>query len=75
VGEALVTALGVDERRARLAAPVVPRARRSCTSAPRRRRVRRLRRDSAWLWYGIAAAALLAFLLLDLTGVLGSLGP
>ena len=35
---------------------------------------RRLR-DPAWLWYGIAAAALLALLLLDLTGVLGGLGP
>ncbi len=33
------------------------------------------RRDSAWLWYGIAGVALLAFLLLDLTGVLGGLGP
>lgn len=32
-------------------------------------------RDSAWLWYGIAAAALLAVLVLDLTGVLGGLGP
>ena len=33
------------------------------------------RRDPAWLWYGLAAAALLALLLLDLTGVLGGLGP
>ena len=33
------------------------------------------RRDSAWLWYGIAGVALLAFLLLDLAGVLGGIGP
>lgn len=32
-------------------------------------------RDSAWLWYGLAVAAVLAFILLDLTGALGSLGP
>ena len=38
-------------------------------------RMSRRRRDPAWLWYGLAAAALLALLLLDLTGVLGGLGP
>lgn len=32
-------------------------------------------RDPAWLWYGVAAAALLAVLVLELTGVLGRLGP
>jgi hypothetical protein len=37
--------------------------------------VSRGRRDPAWLWYGLAAAALLALLILDLTGVLGGLGP
>ncbi len=35
----------------------------------------RPRRDSAWLWYGLAGAVLLALLVLDLTGALGSLGP
>jgi hypothetical protein len=37
--------------------------------------VTRRRRDAAWLWYGIAAALLVALLILDLTGALGSLGP
>jgi hypothetical protein len=37
--------------------------------------VSRRRRDPAWLWYGLAAVALLALLLLDVTGVLGGLGP
>jgi hypothetical protein len=37
--------------------------------------VSRRRRDPAWLWYGLAVAALLVLLLLDLTGVLGGLGP
>lgn len=32
-------------------------------------------RDSAWLWYGVALAALVALLVLDLAGVLGNLGP
>ena len=35
----------------------------------------RRRRDAAWRWYGIAALLLLALLVLDLTGALGSLGP
>lgn len=33
------------------------------------------RRDPAWLWYGLAAAALVALLLLDLLGILDRLGP
>jgi hypothetical protein len=33
------------------------------------------RRDAAWVWYGLAAAALVALALLDLIGVLGRLGP
>jgi hypothetical protein len=37
--------------------------------------VSRRRRDSAWIWYGIALVALAAFLALDLSGVLGGLGP
>ncbi len=32
-------------------------------------------RDTAWRWYGIAAVLLLAILVLELTGALGSLGP
>ena len=35
----------------------------------------RRRRDPVWLWYGLAAAALMALLVLDLTGVLEGLGP
>jgi hypothetical protein len=37
--------------------------------------VRRRPRDSAWIWYGIALAALVAVLALDLSGALGGLGP
>lgn len=33
------------------------------------------RRDPAWLWYSLAAAALVVLLILDLTGVLDRLGP
>jgi len=33
------------------------------------------RRDPAWLWYALAAAALVALLILDATGVLDRLGP
>ncbi len=33
------------------------------------------RRDPAWAWYGLAAAALVVLLLLDLVGVLDRLGP
>jgi hypothetical protein len=33
------------------------------------------RRDPAWFWYGLAAAALVALLALDLLGVLDRLGP
>lgn len=33
------------------------------------------RRDPAWLWYSLAAAALVALLVLELAGVLDRLGP
>jgi hypothetical protein len=33
------------------------------------------RRDPAWLWYGLAVAAIAALLALDAAGVLGRLGP
>jgi hypothetical protein len=33
------------------------------------------RRDPAWLWYGVAVVAVIAFVILDVTGVLGSFGP
>lgn len=33
------------------------------------------RRDPAWRWYGLAAAALAALAALELTGVLDRLGP
>jgi hypothetical protein len=33
------------------------------------------RRDPAWLWYALAAAALVALLVLEVTGVLDRLGP
>jgi hypothetical protein len=33
------------------------------------------RRDPAWFWYGLAAAALVVLVLLDLVGVLDRLGP
>jgi hypothetical protein len=33
------------------------------------------RRDPAWLWYGLAAAVLVALLVLDATGILDRLGP
>lgn len=33
------------------------------------------RRDPAWLWYSLAAAALVLLLILDVTGVLDRFGP
>jgi hypothetical protein len=33
------------------------------------------RRDPAWFWYGLAAAALIALLVLDAAGILDRLGP
>lgn len=33
------------------------------------------RRDPAWLWYSLAAAALVVLLVLDVTGVLDRFGP
>lgn len=33
------------------------------------------RRDPAWIWYSLAAAALVALLILDMTGVLDRFGP
>jgi hypothetical protein len=71
----------VEERLARLADPVVPGLADFCTrdggSPPGEGRMMRPSgpRDPAWLWYGVAAAALLAVLVLELTGVLGRLGP
>jgi hypothetical protein len=33
------------------------------------------RRDPTWVWYGLAAAALVVLVLLDVLGVLDRLGP
>ena len=33
------------------------------------------RRDPAWLWYGLAVAALVVVAVLDATGVLDRIGP
>jgi hypothetical protein len=57
----------VGERRARLAAPVVPAPAGFCTMTPRR--------HPAWMWYALAAAGILVLVVLDVTGVLGGLGP